>query len=103
MPQVVLTENFNNDITRLSAFLKNTSPASLPNMMRDVFASIKQLEEFPELGKQAENFEKYDFRELVIPFGKNNYLALYRYDKLNDLVYVVAIKHSRELQFSIQL
>jgi ParE toxin of type II toxin-antitoxin system, parDE len=38
-------------------------------------------------------------RELVIAFGDSGYVALYRYDRDDDAVYVLAFRHQREAGF----
>jgi len=37
-----------------------------------------------------------DLRELVIAFGESGYVALYRYERDDDAVYVLAFRHQRE-------
>jgi len=37
-----------------------------------------------------------DLRELVIAFGESGYVALYRYEREDDAVYVLAFRHQRE-------
>jgi len=37
-----------------------------------------------------------DLRELVIAFGDSGYVALYRYEREDDAVYVLAFRHQRE-------
>jgi hypothetical protein len=36
------------------------------------------------------------FRELVIPFGKAGFVALYDYNEARGLVHVASIRHQRE-------
>jgi plasmid stabilization system protein ParE len=40
-----------------------------------------------------------DFRELLIDFGNDGYVALYRVDALANTVTIVAIRHQREAGF----
>jgi plasmid stabilization system protein ParE len=37
-----------------------------------------------------------ELRELAIPFGDAGYVALYRFDTVNDVVVVLALRHRRE-------
>ncbi len=40
--------------------------------------------------------DSLDLRELVIPFGNAGYVALYRHDSADDVIYVPAFRHQRE-------
>lgn len=35
-------------------------------------------------------------RELLIPFGKSGYVALYRHEPDKDVVHILAFRHQRE-------
>ncbi len=37
-----------------------------------------------------------DLRELTIGFGATGYLALYRYEKPEDVVHILAFRHQKE-------
>ncbi len=52
------------------------------------------LEAEPEIGRPIDDIPA--LRELVIPFGDSGYVALYRYDKTTDTVYVLAVRHQKE-------
>ena len=41
-------------------------------------------------------------RELVISGVSNGYLALYRYDAVLDVAYVLAVRSQRELSYKIR-
>jgi len=51
----------------------------------------------PEMGRPYYGNTK--LRELPIKFGSSNYLALYRFDKQEDTIYVLAFKHQREQKY----
>jgi len=51
--------------------------------------------DMPQAGRPLPNLDP--FREILIPFGDGGYLARYRYDQSTDTVYVVSIRHQREL------
>jgi len=38
----------------------------------------------------------HHLRELPIPFGESEYIALYRFKPEADAVYVLAVRHQRE-------
>ncbi len=52
------------------------------------------LETNPQIGRPLE--DSPELRELVIPFGSTGYVALYRYDKSENVVFVLAFRHQRE-------
>jgi plasmid stabilization system protein ParE len=52
------------------------------------------LESTPDIGRPFVEFP--ELRELVIGFGESGYIALYRHDERDDVVYVLAFRHQRE-------
>ena len=42
-----------------------------------------------------------NLRELMIPFGDSGYVALYRYDNINNTVYILSFKHQKEVEYCI--
>jgi plasmid stabilization system protein ParE len=52
------------------------------------------LEAHPEMGRP--HIDTPDLRELLIPFGESGYIALYRFDPIDDAVVVLAFRHLRE-------
>lgn len=52
------------------------------------------LEAAPDMGRPDD--EMPELRELMIPFGKAGYVALYRYRPGDDAVYVLAVRHQKE-------
>lgn len=43
-----------------------------------------------------------DYREKVIGFGSSHMVALYRFDAVQGIVVIAAIRHERELGYDIQ-
>lgn len=52
------------------------------------------LETAPDIGRPLP--EMPELRELVISFGDSGYVALYRYERADDAVYVLAFRHQKE-------
>jgi plasmid stabilization system protein ParE len=52
------------------------------------------LETAPDIGRPFP--ELPELRELVIGFGVSGYVALYRHEPANDVVYVLAFRHQKE-------
>ncbi len=48
----------------------------------------------PDIGRPFA--EMPELRELVVAFGDSGYVALYRHEKADDAVYVLAFRHQKE-------
>ncbi|BCP55685.1 hypothetical protein K32_43020 [Kaistia sp. 32K] len=48
----------------------------------------------PEIGRRVA--EAPELRELVIPFGRLGYVALYHHDMESDRLLILAFRHQRE-------
>ena len=57
--------------------------------------AISILARHPLIGRRAER----GLRELVISGGRTGYVALYRYEPDEELVFILAIRHQREAGF----
>lgn len=99
MPQITYTSTANSDLVRIAEFLEKVAPESIPEIMGELLVKIDNLRHFPEMGRVS---KIATMRELPIAFGKNGYLVLYRYDNIEEIIAITAIKHSRELHFSIE-
>lgn len=58
-------------------------------------SALSMLSAHPLIGRTAPD----GLRELVISFGRSGYVALYQYFPEHDEVWVLAIKHQRELGY----
>ena len=63
-------------------------PLTIKNM-------VKVLENYPDIIHPIENLP--DFHDLIVPFGSGGYIIRYRIEK--DMVFIVGIRHSKELGF----
>ena len=61
--------------------------------------AVLLLERHPLIGPCVPN-SNTDRRRLVISHGKTGYVALYRYDRANDTVFILAVRHQREAGFA---
>ena len=57
------------------------------------------LETNPEMGRPFG--PNPDLRELVIAFGDSGYVALYRYERDDDAIYILAFRHQREAGYEL--
>nr|WP_232305061.1 type II toxin-antitoxin system RelE/ParE family toxin [Castellaniella caeni] len=55
---------------------------------------LQLLETAPNIGRPLSDMP--ELRELVIAFGDSGYVALYRYEPIDDAVYVLAFRHQKE-------
>ncbi|OCC03939.1 plasmid stabilization protein [Labrys sp. WJW] len=88
MPQVIFSPAAFRDLERLRAFLNSKSRLAAKRAAATI---IQTLAAHPEIGRPIPGAEE---RELVITFGRDGYVALYRYD--GDKVVILAIRHGRE-------
>ena len=98
MPQVTLSSNALRNLDRLLIFLKPKNPAATRRAAQAIKKTLKLLEDNPEMGRVIEDMPE-DYREVVIDFGKDGYLARYRFDADEDVVVILAIRHQRELDY----
>ncbi len=81
------------DLERLAEFLLATDPPAAVDTGRILTEAIAMLVEHPLVGRIVE----HGLRELVISRGRSGYVALYRFDADSERVFVLAIRHQREL------
>lgn len=80
------------DLNRIYGFMNDTAPETLDaaaERLRWGFSSVKK---YPTIGYLMDRLK--DFRELLVPFGKGNYIIRYRVTKRS--VVVLHIWHNRE-------
>ena len=84
------------DIERVAESLLATDPNAAAETGRILMEAIAMLAGHPLVGRIAES----GLRELVISRGRSGYVALYRFDAETDRVFILAIRHQRELSSS---
>ncbi len=81
------------DLNRLNKFVSTTAPNSLELAAERLLWGFNSIKKYPNIGYQLTRL-KNDFRELLVPFGKGNYVIRYRIHKTSTVV--LHIWHSRE-------
>lgn len=81
------------DIERLVEFLLATEPHAAAETGNILLEAITMLCRHPLVGRIVEE----GLRELVISRGRSGYVALYRFDAETDQVFILAIRHQREI------
>jgi plasmid stabilization system protein ParE len=85
-----------NHFEHILEFLLQTEPASADAVVDNIADAIETLQRHPLIGRPLER----DKHELLISRGKTGYVALYRYDELLDIVFVLALRHQREAGYA---
>ena len=94
MPYIVIwTENASQGIERAYLFLAEKSEEAAVAAIRAIREKALLLEQFPNAGRPAEDFDP-EYRELLIPFGGAGYILTY--EVIGDMGYVLAVKHQKE-------
>ena len=91
MTRLVLSAQIEADFERIFEFLFEHAPDSSLRRIQEIVAAIDILQTSPKIGRPIALGQ----RELVISRG-GGYLALYRYDPINDIAYVLAVKSQHE-------
>lgn len=98
MPQIKYTDRANEDLQRFALFLQEVAPHKIGEALETIVQGLGLLERNPFAGEHVPCEAIQDLRKIVIPYGKNGYVALYRYDQKIDLVLIETIRHMLELE-----
>jgi plasmid stabilization system protein ParE len=93
--QAHLTPEALDDLKRLQAFLIERDPTAAARAVDAIEASFRLLEHSPFSCRKAWPGDRPFLRELVIPFGKAGYVALFEIDGPRH-VSILAVRHQRE-------
>jgi plasmid stabilization system protein ParE len=94
MTRIVLSEQVKVDFERIFEFLFEHAADTTVRRIQEIVAAIDILQASPKIGRPVALGQ----RELVISKG-GGYLALYRYDPIDDIAYVLAVKSQRERDY----
>jgi plasmid stabilization system protein ParE len=95
--RIILLPGAQRDLLRLRAFLEEKAPEAAGRVGPAIKAALHRLVQFPE---SAPPSLQPPIRQFHIPFGQAGYLAGYVYDEAADTVFVVSIRHEKELPAS---
>ena len=96
MNKLEYSQNALADINRLVLFLIENDISAALNTFDVIDEAIQVLKRHPDIGRVTSKAAK---RELVISRGRTGYIAVYEFDKLTNIVVILAIKHQRENEF----
>jgi plasmid stabilization system protein ParE len=94
--RVVYTQNALDNIERVFSFLAEHDPGAAVGAAATIRSAVEILADHPLIGRRVED----EIRELVISYGKNGYVALYRFLPERSLIRILALRHQRELDYS---
>jgi plasmid stabilization system protein ParE len=83
------------DVARIAEHLAAHEVGGIVDRLDEVFEALRILEGHPLIGRKAGPAR----RELVIGRGSRGYVALYRYDEVDDVVEVLAPRGQKEAGF----
>ncbi|MFN7091441.1 MAG: type II toxin-antitoxin system RelE/ParE family toxin [Allorhizobium sp.] len=89
-----MTEGAAIGLERCRRFLQAGSAEAAQKAAREIKRQFKLLASQPHIGRPMQRAPA--IRELSIPFGTSGYVALYRYEALEEAVYILAFRHQRE-------
>ena len=96
MPRIVYAAAALRDIGRLRAFPHSKNPGAARRAGEAIRRGLQILASQPRLGRPVDDLPE-PYREWLIDFGKDGYVARYRVD--DDVVTILAIRHGREAGF----
>ena len=100
MPQVVWSRAALRDLDRVLSFLADHSEPAAKRAAKMIDEATQLLTTHPEAGRPALDMP-VEFREWVVKFGRGAYLIFYSFSDGN--VVILALRHSRELGYSVRL
>lgn len=95
MTRVVLSPQVKADFDRIFDFIFERAPEYAAVRIEAIIAAIDLLESSPMIGRPVALGQ----RELIIATGASGYLALYRFDPVQDIAFVLAVRSQRERDY----
>lgn len=95
MASLRYSDELGEDVERIVEHLLAHEVERVDERLGEIFEAMAVLTRHPMIGRPAGDIH----RELIIGKGGRGYVALYRYDELDDVVVVVALRGQREAGF----
>ena len=92
MAQLIYADGALRSFERIVEFVAATDPALVITVVDVIADALEILTRHPLIGRPVADGR----HELLISRGKSGYVALYRYNELLDIVFVLAIQHQSE-------
>ena len=101
MPQVKITEEAKQDLGRFADFLtENGALEQAKTVINVILQGLRILEQHPLSGRHY-TLDGVEFRETLIKYGSSGYACLYSFDESQNVVVIHALRHQREIGYSI--
>jgi len=97
VPRVIVTEQAVQGMNRCYEFLAKKAPIAAQRAAQAIDKKLSMLETLPEAGRPFD--DTLYLRELIIPFGDSGYIALYRYERSHEVVFILAFRHLKEINY----
>lgn len=94
---LIYSERALGDLDRLVEFLLADDPREAARTVDLIVGALQVLDDHPLIGRRVDDA----LRELVISRGRSGYVALYRFDAVAGLVFVLTIRHQREAGYPV--
>lgn len=95
MAEIVYSARALEDIELKFEFLAEQDPGSAVSAAAAIRHGVETLAAHPLVGRRITG----GLRELVISFGKTGYVALYWFSVERDEIWILGIRHQRELDY----
>lgn len=104
MPRLIVTAGAVRGLERCRLFLARKDPAAARRAAKVIQEQFTLVAANPGIGRPSllnpdrrdPDRDDPELRELVMRFGAGGYVALYRHDRTQDAVLVLAFRHQRE-------
>ena len=81
------------DLKRLREFLRPKNPVAAKRAAGTIMKALQVLGLQPQIGRPVDDMPD-EYREWLIDFGDNGYVARYRFD--GEFVTILAVRHQKE-------
>jgi len=95
MAQIIYSARALDDIERAFEFLAAHDPGIAESAAAAIRSAVEALAEHPLIGRGVAE----GLRDLVISYGKTGYVALYWFSVERSEIWVLGIRHQRELDY----
>lgn len=95
MASLLFATRIDSDLERIRLHLMAHEAADVEIRVNEVIDALQLLTQHPLIGRRV----CLGKRELVIGRGNRGYVALYAYDRQNDMVVIAALRAQREAGF----
>jgi plasmid stabilization system protein ParE len=102
MAKIVLSDEVIAKLLEIEAYYMERDENVAKRAVETVFSKLRKIADRPLTGRPQLTFPELnspELREAVIPFGDSGFLALYRIDRAEDSIVILALKHQREEGF----